>query len=84
MEQSGQTEASEDPLIVTAGEPVSLNWLVEDELLIAFPDIPRHEDEQCDETKRGKYLDSGLEVEAKGADNPFAVLNALVNDESKH
>jgi uncharacterized protein len=61
-------------------EELFIRDLIEDELMLALPLIPRHESpEECDEVARGylhKEHENGSEQEGKKS-NPFSVLEQL-------
>jgi len=61
-----------DPLI--AGDEVNLIELIEDELLLALPIVPVHE--QCEPPATGE----GHDTELPRRENPFAVLASLKKD----
>jgi len=66
-----------DPLVVS-GQPLSVAELVEDEILLALPAIPRHDGETCTAAKTAipqKRRDDAASDEP--AANPFAVLAQL-------
>ena len=46
-QQADELAEAYDPLLLTDDEPVVLSDLIEDELLLAIPMIPRHIDENC-------------------------------------
>jgi uncharacterized protein len=66
-----------DPVLAEAGS-LSIVDLIEDELLLAIPQVPMHEKRACkiDLASVGDPPADRLENEAK-TDNPFAVLSAL-------
>jgi len=64
-----------DPMVV-GDKPVAVAELVEDEILLALPAIPRHDDGVCRAAKTEE-----LDETKTAADNPFAVLAKL---KSKH
>lgn len=71
-DEAKRLPAHYDPLIA-GPNPVSLAELIEDEMLLALPAIPRHEEGKC------VVADAGQDVEdtAQGNSNPFAVLAKL-------
>ncbi|WP_200329440.1 YceD family protein [Thiocystis violacea] len=83
-----KTEASASDLqpelesLVVGDQPLRVLDLIEDELLLAIPAIPRHDDGQC-QTLPGVVREESagsVEAEATAAaerPNPFAVLGAL-------
>lgn len=60
-----------EPLLV-GSEPVQLKDVVEDELILSLPLVPKHPDDQCPGQKKGRDEESAVERE-----NPFAVLASL-------
>lgn len=61
---------AEDAELLVAGKPVSLNELVEDELLLAMPMIPMHELSECPAS-------ASLQAQQRSRASPFAVLDKL-------
>lgn len=62
-----------EPLLLTE-DRLHLIDLVEDELLLAIPDFPKHEEQDC-HINLPSDADEAADAESK--DNPFAVLNEL-------
>ncbi len=60
--------------VVLARSELKLGDLVEDELLLALPMIPKHEREDCQPRLGG---DKGHDDESPARENPFAVLAQL-------
>ncbi|MCK4840347.1 MAG: DUF177 domain-containing protein [Methylococcales bacterium] len=78
MEQADRLASDCEPLILN-NKKISLNELVEDELLLALPDFPRHEYE-CSEMSKGKELEvNNDEQQQMNSNNPFSVLAELKN-----
>jgi uncharacterized protein len=78
-------EAAYEVLLV-GDEPVSLAGLVEDELILAMPDFPRHSGGECRMPMGADALDdAGAGGESRqddragksGEDNPFSVLESI-------
>lgn len=63
-----------EPLVV-GDEPISLKEIVEDELILALPIVPKHPDGECpgDREERGR----DEEPAAGQRENPFAALEKL-------
>ncbi len=61
---------AEDAELLVAGKAVSLNELVEDELLLAMPMIPMHELSECPAS-------ASLQAQQHSRASPFAVLDKL-------
>ena len=83
--QAKQLPKAIEPLVVSDGELVDLNEIVEDELLLNMPFTSFHDNENC-YAKSQQFLDpNASEPEPEQADekdNPFSVLQALKKDES--
>jgi uncharacterized protein len=67
-----------DPYIVTE-TPIMLSDIIEDELLLAIPAIPKHENTQCSEqlTHLTHTKSETILTEEKKTTNPFSVLKDL-------
>jgi len=74
--QAERMQAWGDPLIVP--EHLFLRDLIEDELLLALPQVPRHEDENVCRRHVGAWLEQEPELPAEERQNPFAVLGELM------
>lgn len=68
--------------VVVEELPYSLWSLVEDELILAIPIIPMHEQDQCPASDTVKQIYSPAEAE-EIKENPFAVLKQLQKTVSK-
>ena len=76
LEQADRLASDCEPLILE-NQKISLNELVEDELLLALPDFPRH-DYQC--VERGEVEPAVTDVDEQlTTNNPFSVLAKLKN-----
>jgi len=80
MEQADRLPGDCDPMLLQ-NEKISLNELVEDELLLALPDFPKHstaclEQEYINEENAPEETEEHLAVESN---NPFSVLAKLKN-----
>ncbi len=73
-----QDRLEEEPDILVADKPVSLNALVEDELLLALPMVPMHELSRCP-ARAHVVGETGIETNntEQGRKNPFSVLSKL-------
>ena len=67
-------DASEDDVLVLAPD-FDLHALIEDELLMALPLVPRHE--SCPEPVRLSAQDADFDAAQQDTPNPFAVLAQL-------
>jgi len=74
LQEAEQLEIDCEPLLFD-GEKVSLNALIEDEILLALPDYPRHEYD-CILQRSSKDADFDDESQTK-THNPFSVLAKL-------
>lgn len=73
-----QLPAEYDPLLVPEGESIAVASLVEDELLLALPQIPRHDDlRKC--AANGYLPPGGPELDLQNR-QPFAVLATLLKN----
>ena len=70
LDEAGELDEAFDPLLVEE-RGVSLMDLVEDELILALPVVPLHED--CE----GPQHDDATVVAGESGENPFAALEAL-------
>lgn len=64
-----------EPLLLD-GDTISLNALIEDEILLALPDYPRHEHD-CLAHNRSEDADYSATDSQTKANNPFSVLAKL-------
>jgi uncharacterized protein len=68
-----------EPYLVETS-PLNLNDVIEDELLLALPQIPMHDESDCDATKwidgPAEHMDEDAATK-DGNDNPFSVLESL-------
>lgn len=71
-------EAEEDVLALS--QEFSLSELIEDEVLMTLPVVPRHE--TCPVDVKLMAVDSGFEAASAEKRNPFAVLAKLQGDKS--
>lgn len=77
MEQADRLPSDCEPLILES-EKILLSTLIEDELLLALPDFPRHAF-SCVEKKPGEAVAIDDNEEQVRTDNPFSVLAKLKN-----
>jgi len=78
LEQADRLASDCEPMFLN-DEKVSLNELVEDELLLALPDFPRHPYECVEREKAEPIIETVVEVEQVESNNPFSVLAKLKN-----
>ena len=71
--QAERLPSTLEPLFVTE-EPLFLSDLIEDELILSLPIVPRHSDEQCALAQMPAEETDNAD---KSASNPFAVLAGL-------
>jgi len=74
IEEADMLEVDCEPLLFD-GEKVSLNTLIEDEILLALPDYPKHQYD-CIEQRISKDADFDNESQVE-TNNPFSVLAKL-------
>jgi uncharacterized protein len=77
LEEADKIEIDCEPLLFN-GEKISLFALIEDEILLALPDYPKH-GYDCIERKVSETSDYHQENDSKKTDNPFSVLAKLKN-----
>ncbi len=77
LEQADRLDSDCEPFLLQT-EKVSLIELVEDELLLALPDFPRHT-EECVQRENEDDVVEAVENEQARSDNPFSVLAKLKN-----
>ena len=79
LEQAERLSGEYEPLMLE-DEKIPLHELVEDELLLALPDFPRHEQEcQPYEHSTGAIKDKTDNNQQSQSNNPFSVLAKLKN-----
>lgn len=73
-----------DPLLVSADEEISVESIIEDELILALPQVAMHETKDC--PKGESFLNTGDGTAEGGTapqrENPFAMLAQLKNSQS--
>lgn len=74
LQEADRLDIDCEPLLFD-GEKLSLVDLIEDEILLALPDYPKHDDD-CIQQRSSKDPDFD-EVEPEKANNPFSVLAKL-------
>jgi uncharacterized protein len=77
LEEADRLEIECEPLLYH-GEKISLKTMIEDEVLLALPDYPKH-DYKCLEKQNSRCDDFKQEVSRNEALNPFSVLSKLKN-----
>lgn len=77
MEQADRLASDCEPFILES-EKISLNELVEDELLLAIPDFPRHQHDCVEKVEDVTTIEQD-EDEQLNSNNPFSVLAKLKN-----
>lgn len=81
-QDAGKLPLRYEPCVVEE-TPLQLNDMIEDELLLALPQIPMHEESVCPASKLLRQTASDDEAdEAEHKDSPFSVLAKLKQDES--
>ncbi len=76
MDESAKLPEELDPLMVTEDTSLNIRELVEDEILLAIPDVPRHSEEDC-QLDLGNFTDSPELEDANKGSNPFDILAVL-------
>lgn len=74
-EQAEMVSGDHEPLLVSEGQ-LFLMDMIEDELILALPIIPRHPEGECPQEQTTVDGEGGQPA----ADNPFAVLRSLKKD----
>jgi uncharacterized protein len=74
--QAGRLPKLYEPLLVDS-EQIVFSELIEDELLLAIPDIPKHS-----ECKPEQVTFGNIDIEAQAEPNPFAILATLKSKEN--
>lgn len=77
LEQADRLGSEYEPLLLES-EKIALLELVEDELLLALPDFPKH-DYPCVEHAASQAIESVDKSEQGKSDNPFSILAKLKN-----
>jgi uncharacterized protein len=75
-EQAGRLPKLYEPLLI-GSEQIVLSELIEDELILAIPDIPRHKECQPQQVTSGK-----IDIEEQAEPHPFAILAKLKSKEN--
>lgn len=78
LEMADKLAGVYEPLILEE-ERISLNQLIEDELLLALPDFPRHEQACLKVQDNANKSTAGNETEQSAPNNPFSILAQLKN-----
>lgn len=65
-----------EPLL-TGDQPITVSEVVEDELLLALPIVPMHDDVDCEMNKTNMSSGSEMAEVAEDRPNPFSVLSTL-------
>ncbi len=76
LEQADRLVSDTEPFMLQ-DKKILLSELVEDELLLALPDFPKHEYDCVD--RNGLSKNNEIENEQKELNNPFSVLEKLKN-----
>ena len=76
IEEAERLPEELEPLMLEEGAALHIAELVEDELLLAIPDAPRHSEEDC-APGQDEYLDKVMEHTQAAEANPFDVLAVL-------
>jgi uncharacterized protein len=77
-EEQGETLPEHYDAMLVEDSEVSLLEIIEDELLLALPQVALHDEQECSSTEIIRSLaEAEASQEAQQADNPFAVLEQL-------
>lgn len=68
-----------EPLLLIEEDKVPLKSVIEDELLLCLPDIPKHEDNCATPVSSENTLGSAIKPERTTKENPFSILADLKN-----
>jgi len=79
LDEAAQLPAEYEPLLPDEAE-IDPATLVEDELLLAVPPVPRHVVGACEPPTYSAPADDGADDRSLKHENPFAVLEALKRD----
>ena len=77
-EAAEQLTSGYEPVMLSDADDVNLHQLIEDEILLAVPFAPMHEEGAC---RQASHMSWGEIDDAEEEPNPFAVLNKLKNSE---
>lgn len=75
LDEADRLPENYEPLLVGEGK-IPLKDIVEDELLLALPDFPRHLEACFNSEARADHQDS-LDIEQSNSNNPFSILAKL-------
>jgi uncharacterized protein len=75
IEQADRLEEGFEPMVVS-DKKMSLSAIIEDEVIIALPDYPRHEDSCIQYSSTEPLVEEPKEIKQE-SDNPFSVLAKL-------
>jgi len=74
-----------DPLLVLADEEMTIASIIEDELILALPQVAMHSSKECPKGDAFLKVENGEEnVSAPRRENPFAMLAQLKTSQSKN
>jgi uncharacterized protein len=78
IDQANKLPADYEPLLVEDGK-ISLNTVIEDELLLSLPAFPRHQHDCFHSDWHNDTVESSLHKEQSPTENPFSILAKLKN-----
>jgi len=78
LEQADRLASDCEPMMIES-EKISLNELVEDELLLALPDFPKHPYICVEQEEIEEVIEIEVEDKPMDSNNPFSVLAKLKN-----
>lgn len=74
-----QLPSTYEPVMLSEDDDVHIHQLIEDEVLLAVPFAPMHDEQSCQQTSHMSWGE--IDEAAEDKPNPFAVLNKLKNSE---
>ncbi len=76
LDEVNRLPSGYEPLLVKNQEKIALSAIIEEELLLAIPEYPKHGHNCLDIAQYGDK-DVSIDIETKQSDNPFAILETL-------
>ncbi|GGA86985.1 hypothetical protein GCM10011369_31300 [Neiella marina] len=78
-EAAEQLPAGYEPVMLSDADDVNIHQLIEDEVLLAVPFAPMHDEASCEQSSHMSWGE--IDEAAEEKPNPFAVLSKLKNSE---
>ena len=79
IEQANRLQGGYEPLLVEEDEKMPLTDLIEDELLLAIPDYPKHTYDCLADNPAVRHSNPNAEPPQQPRENPFSILANLKN-----